>query len=495
MPNWCNNTLEITAKEETIQWIVQHVNDHIGRRFDDPFTRIDFQFVMGDEVWYSLFIAVRTSGTQFNNFLDLLLAKFKNIHYKGHFYVEGGFGGGDYEEGTDEAGNKYKFYTPIPDSTDYDEEEYYNFLIQEFPQEGEHEWDAQRIQQPHWYEKEELEQEYINDVELHDIWKDIEKEDQEEIEQLTHFEICGGCECRSYYYGQYHQDYDNDWTTCENWLQCWREEQDEIEQWELEKEIPTDEELAFDQCRTDHQAIFATADNECFKIKNVEQYERNERELNSILISDDIANDFLKDLEEQTDMPTEEELNYHVYDLLLEDERADFLYDSDPYQYIGQYYTRDDWEWVTYDQAIHNILFEEKCRLEEDEFWRHTQDYEDYVIYLDETPMYEDEDEIPGWDELEFDELRVDHSSVFERAEELGLKIRNFEDYERYYDEIYEDLWKEEVYRELQEEEEILNDIPTEEELEQDYINDMDFDEWRDYMYKIGKPLRILKKA
>jgi hypothetical protein len=419
---------------------------------------------------------VRTGGSGVYQFLQLILHKYKNIHIKWHYYIELGCGAGDVELGKDKKGNFYEFFTEIDQDPYKDWAEYEYELIQEFPQDGEHKWDAERIQQPHWYEED------------------------DDIEFLLPYELYTDAEC---YLSVWHGMLDNhNWVTYDTWLEGYytleaMEEYDELERKELEEkeEIPSDEELAFDQCRTDHQAIFATADNECFKIKNVEQYERNERELNSILISDDIANDFLKDLEEQTDMPTEEELNYHVYDLLLEDERADFLYDSDPYQYIGQYYTRDDWEWVTYDQAIHNILFEEKCRLEEDEFWRHTQDYEDYVIYLDETPMYEDEDEIPGWDELEFDELRVDHSSVFERAEELGLKIRNFEDYERYYDEIYEDLWKEEVYRELQEEEEILNDIPTEEELEQDYINGMDFDEWRDYMYKIGKPLRILKKA
>jgi hypothetical protein len=559
MPNWCENTIEIFAKDETITWIEKSMNNNIGRRWDDAAMRRQFEFVHGNEAWFSLVIFVRTGYGPPEFIISTLLEKFKDIHIKGHFWIEGGMGAADYEIGTDKDGKKYEIYKEIDQNIDWEEIDYQNF--QEFPQDGEDEWDAERIQQPHWYDEDDtlsdiffyLDMDYYKDdndpyddsndgfywyryyrwsehlyylaleeeiEEMEEYSKDMptlqelqwdekriqqlhwceEKEDQEEIDQLLPYELYTDAEC---YLSVWHGMLDNhDWVTYDTWLEGYytleaMEDYDKLERKELEEkeEIPSDEELAFDQCRTDHQAIFATADNECFKIKNVEQYERNERELNSILISDDIANDFLKDLEEQTDMPTEEELNYHVYDLLLEDERADFLYDSDPYQYIGQYYTRDDWEWVTYDQAIHNILFEEKCRLEEDEFWRHEQDYEDYVIYLDETPMYEDEDEIPGWDELEFDELRVDHSSVFERAEELGLKIRNFEDYERYYDEIYEDLWKEEVYRELQEEEEILNDIPTEEELEQDYINGMDFDEWRDYMYKIGKPLRILKKA
>jgi hypothetical protein len=149
MPNWCENEVQILAKEETIHWIEKNIHEHCGRTWDEAATSSSFFCRVGTELWYELSISVRSSGSEFSKFLDLILTKFRNVHFKGHFYVEGGFGGGDYEEGTDEAGNRYQHYTPIPDPySDYCEEEYYN-IIQEVPQEGELEWDEERIRHPH----------------------------------------------------------------------------------------------------------------------------------------------------------------------------------------------------------------------------------------------------------------------------------------------------------------------------------------------------------
>ena len=153
MPNWCNNDVVFYANQETIAWIEKHLHEHCGRTWDEAATSRSFFCLIEGEAWDELSISVRTSGTEFSQFLDYLLKKFKNVHFKGHYYVEGGFGGGDYEEGTDEAGNKYQLYTSIPDPyTEYCEEEYYN-VIQEVPQEGELEWDNERLLQPHWFEE------------------------------------------------------------------------------------------------------------------------------------------------------------------------------------------------------------------------------------------------------------------------------------------------------------------------------------------------------
>jgi hypothetical protein len=152
MPNWCENSVEILAKEETIQWIAKNLDENCGRTWDEAATSISYFCKMGDEVWYVISISVRTSGSAFSIFLDLILKTFKNVHFKGYYYIDGGFGGGFYEEGTDEAGNRYQIYTPVPDPyTEYCEEEYYN-VIQEVPQEGELLWDLGRNLKPHWYD-------------------------------------------------------------------------------------------------------------------------------------------------------------------------------------------------------------------------------------------------------------------------------------------------------------------------------------------------------
>jgi hypothetical protein len=316
MPNWCDNTLFIYGKDDDITWIEDHFNDYAGRRCDDAYLRKEFAFIQGNTVFSSLVIMVRTGGSGVYQFLQLILHKYKNIHIKWHYYIELGCGAGDVELGKDKKGNFYEFFTEIDQDPYKDWAEYEYELIQEFPQDGEHKWDAERIQQPHWYEED------------------------DDIEFLLPYELYTDAEC---YLSVWHGMLDNhDWVTYDTWLEGYytleaMDLYDELERKELEEkneipnvkelewdeqrilqvhwyeekeDIPTKDELEFDQCRTDHQAIFATADNECFKIKNVEQYERNERELNSILISDDMANEFLKDLEEQTDMPTEKELWY-----------------------------------------------------------------------------------------------------------------------------------------------------------------------------------------
>ena len=140
MPNWCDNQVEILAKEETIQWIAKHLNENAGRRCEEPATSLEFAFVYGDEVWYTLKICVRTSGSGFSDFLTLIQDKFRNIHIKGHYYIEL-MGGGDYEEGTDDDGKKYSFFweLPIDDYCDYDE------YLSEIPTEDELFWDQERV--------------------------------------------------------------------------------------------------------------------------------------------------------------------------------------------------------------------------------------------------------------------------------------------------------------------------------------------------------------
>jgi hypothetical protein len=156
MPNWCSNSLVIYAKEETIEWIEKNLHENCGRRWDEPETFKSFFCVIEGEKWNELSISVRTASSKFSTFLELILRKFKNVHFKGYYYIDGGFGGADYEEGTDEVGNRYEFYTPILDPySEYCEEEYYN-VIQEVPQEGELEWDKERLQEPHWFDEEEI---------------------------------------------------------------------------------------------------------------------------------------------------------------------------------------------------------------------------------------------------------------------------------------------------------------------------------------------------
>jgi hypothetical protein len=170
-------------------------------------------------------------------------------------------------------------------------------------------WYVDEPDNPCWWKQE---FEVISlDVELHDVWKDVEQEEQEEIDQLLPYELCCGCECvRSFYYGQYHQDYDNDWTTWDNWMDCWRKEQEEIEDWKLMNDIPTEEELYFDELRRDRPAIFKQAEKEGCKIKNPDDFERLENEMIDYLTQEAIGEAYREEQELLEEIPTEDELEF-----------------------------------------------------------------------------------------------------------------------------------------------------------------------------------------
>lgn len=376
MPNWCENTFQIFAKDETITWIENNMNANLGRRWDDADITRQFEFVQGNHPWFSLLIDVRTAYGP-PDFLITLLKKFKDIHIKGYFWIEGGMGAADYEMGTDKDGKGYEIYKPINQDYGYGDvypgEDYY-----EFPQRDESEWDEERIQQPHYRELEDEEdwwQNYIIeeygddgdcirldllyllrkdkntiwwyvednnphevkwwekeldfvslDVEPHDVWKDIEAEMDESDVPCEGEEIF---DCLRIDYPAIFQWADDfgikiindkafDFYEGEISDRVFCEAEREYDQ--LLQDIPTEDELEFDQCRTDHQDIFAIAKEMDQPITNVEQYERNERDLNQHLVSEQLYQVFLEEQELLGEVPTEDEL---LYDQIRADEVGD----------------------------------------------------------------------------------------------------------------------------------------------------------------------------
>jgi hypothetical protein len=169
---------------------------------------------------------------------------------------------------------------------------YYN-IFQEIPSGGELEWDVKRIQQPHWYEKNEVE------------------EAEDDIKHLLPRDLCDGCKCvHSFYYGMF--DYHDELVSWDTYMQGkrdWEEVCKEINPTsEEEMDYPLGEELMFDELRAGHQGIFAQAEKEGFKIVNCEHYERNYEALYEAGWQDELLKEFLEEQELIDDMPTEEEL-------------------------------------------------------------------------------------------------------------------------------------------------------------------------------------------
>jgi hypothetical protein len=84
----------------------------------------------------------------------------------------------------------------------------------------------------------------------HDIYKEMEEEEQEEIDQLTPNDLCNGCECvLSFYHGMYSN---HDWVSWQTYMEGWLTWQEEMEYWDLVNDIPTEKELEEDNVRMLH---------------------------------------------------------------------------------------------------------------------------------------------------------------------------------------------------------------------------------------------------